>query len=117
MHDDDGRFTPPPLGAVPRAITHSEVSGAAESVLWRELRALAVRLGELETDRTALFGHRGQPGAIQRMEQRLDGHDRAFERFDGRLTPIERLRWQVVGASTLAGTVVSIAVMLISKLW
>lgn len=116
MHDDDWR-TPPPLGPVPRAVTHSESSGSTESAVWREIRVILNELAELRTDRTALFGHRGQPGAIQRIEQRLDGHDAAFGRFDNRLTPIERLRWQVVGASSLAGVVVSVAVMLISKLW
>lgn len=102
-HDDDHHPTPRPVNVL--------------SAEWAELRAHELRLAALEADRVSLYGHRGQPGVLGSMSGRLDAHERTIGKIEDRLAPLERLRWQVVGASVLAGSIVSVIVLLVSKLW
>lgn len=114
--DDHHRRTP-----TPRAVDML-------SPEWQELVEHQRRISELERDRAAIFGHRGQPGVLAVMNQRMDAHaadlraleaanDKDHSTFDGRFKPIEQMYWKVIGAASLSGTIVTVIVLLVSKLW
>lgn len=95
---------------------------------WQEIMEHTRKLNELERDRAVIFGHRGQPGVLAVMSQRMDSHaaeikalgeanDKEHAEIDSRFKPIEQMYFKVIGAASLSGIIVSVIVLLVSKLW